>query len=193
MQEQKPIFYTLKAGETIMGARRRWMTFNIYELSRKMGSKTQPGVEYITTVLKVLERFADNVIWTFFEEAPTKFKYFPKPVEIKDGLHEIDKAIKKRDFVNKPISPPQEAEKHPWPNNLIGLIMGFDDPRGVSTFGLKSTGIDIDEAKYLYDKWRLKEWTDPWAIEIVGKSQNRWEMIFKAKEPVFVSEQAINL
>lgn len=221
-------FYKIKIGETPDLARKRWTYFLIQDLSRKMSMKNPPGIEFIGITQKLLYGFPDNVIWTFFEEAPTEFKYFPKPAEIKQKLLDIDLAIKKKNTIpnqgnsifeakectgcdsygnavmenedgarfvysctkcengkkqraapdtigvtrgHKPVwkgrlNPPLDT---PWPNAVIGLIMGVDDPRGISPWGMQTLGIDETEARYLYDCWKRGEWENEWAKEIIAK------------------------
>ncbi len=120
---QSQIFYKQKDGETWEAARRRWTYFLINDLARKMGAKAL-GWEVIVTIQKVLYKFPDNSIWTFFEEAPTKYKYFPKPVEVKDGVYEINKSI------NKSQNPIQQLkdEDCDWCDDA-GFVM-MEDARG---------------------------------------------------------------
>lgn len=61
----------------------------------------------------------------------------------------------------------------PWPNALVGLLMGFKDPRGLSKSGLRFVGIDKDEAEYLYQRYLKKDWDDIWAKEIIAKSKSK--------------------
>ncbi len=62
------------------------------------------------------------------------------------------------------------VEKHPWPNSIIGLLMGFEG-RGPSEYGMNQLGISRDEAKYLYDCWKALDWKNEWAMEIISKSK----------------------
>lgn len=162
-------FYKPKIGETMEQARSKWIYHLIQNLSRKMNMKNPPPDEFINTSRKLLLGFSDNVIWIFFEEAPIEFKYFPKPAEIKQKLLDINVALKKRDLGMAKETKPLVYESHPWPNAVIGLIMGVDDPRGISPWGMQTLGIDETEALYLYDCWKRGEWENEWAKEIIAK------------------------
>jgi hypothetical protein len=61
----------------------------------------------------------------------------------------------------------------PWPAAIEGLLMGFDDVRGVSPSGLKLLGIDQDEARFLYDCFKQKDFNNEWAQEIIERSNVR--------------------
>lgn len=99
------------------------------------------------------------------DKAAKEFDHFPSLAQIKQLSESLQKDMSPRTAIQY-----ESTEKHPWPNKLIGLLMGFDDPRGVSSFGLKSLRLNMDEAKYLYERWKERKWTDPWALEIMEKA-----------------------
>ena len=57
----------------------------------------------------------------------------------------------------------------PWPANLIGLMLCFDDPRGVPASGLKACNVDMDEARFLFDCFKIGDFTNEFAGEILRK------------------------
>lgn len=163
-------FYSTQPGETHKVAKDRWIYAQVQALSRKLNQRKGPGNDYILAVQDICRFFTDNEVYTFFHEAPGTFNFLPKPAEVKTGLWEIKKAIDK----NKPAPahrPIEQAPTFPWPNYIIGLLMGFEDARGVSPFGLGQTGITYDEAQYLYDTWKKGDWENEWALEILTKSK----------------------
>ncbi len=113
--------------------------------------------------------------------AKDNFDNFPSLAQIKQITEQLQRS-KTPGFVHgentNPTKSEEEAPKFPWPNSVIGLIMGFDDHRGVSPSGLRYIGIDMDEARYLYERWKKLEWQDEWALEIIKKCNLKWEDVF---------------
>lgn len=65
----------------------------------------------------------------------------------------------------------------PWPAAIEGLLMGFDDPKGVSPAGLSRVGLTSEEARYLYDVAKKKDFDNEWALELIEKSNSKY--VFK--------------
>lgn len=124
-------------------------------------------IEYLTDHMKLTSIQTQRL----FDRALNEFDIFPsisQIIELKNSL------VRDRDplFAPKPkpaLPPPTHGARAPWSSSLIGLLVGFDDPRGVSPAGLRCLKLDRDEAKYLYDCWKEKKWDDDWAKEIMAK------------------------
>lgn len=159
-------FYSNKSGESIKIAKDKWVLNLIKLLSSQINSHKEPTPEYIWAIQNVTRNFTDNCIHIFFKEAPFKFKYLPKPSEVYSDLKDINKALKKDDPIRVDKAPP--VERWPWPNSVIGLIMGLDDPRGLSPYGMKALDINKDQAKFLHDCWKKLDWNNQWALEIIN-------------------------
>ncbi len=118
-----------------------------------------------------------------FDRALNELDTFPsiaQIVSIKNSLvRDGDPLFKPRP--RAPSLPEPIRAKYPWPNSLIGLVMGFDDPRGVSPSGMRSLGLDATEAKYLYDCWKKQDWKNEWAVEIMAKCDFSIEHLIAGK------------
>lgn len=85
-------------------------------------------------------------------------------------IRELAVDIKKANFVPKKIQQ-EVVKKHEWPNSILGLMMGIKERGYASPFGLRVLNLTADEAEYLFQVSEKKNWSDPWALEILAKSK----------------------
>lgn len=122
---------------------------------------------YMALDLKLTQPQALKVL----EASVNKFTHFPAIAE----LGQVWASVKAEmgDKLSRGKRDPSYVHSDPWPRSLIGLLSGFDDPRGVSPSGLKTLSLDPSEAFYLYGKWKEAAWDDAWAIELIERSRAR--------------------
>lgn len=101
------------------------------------------------------------------ERAVETYDHFPSIAQLRE-CWENPASSEPKTWAPPPIEP---VERFPWPMPIMGLIEGFNDPRGVSKFGLHTLGLTLEEAKFLYECRLAGKWDEPWAREIIAKSK----------------------
>jgi len=117
---------------------------------------------YMTSTLKLTPLQAGLVL----KKASEVLDMFPSIAQV----GELAAEIKRNSAKPKPIVT-ERVERYPWPNSILGLIEGLRERGKASTFALRTLRITEDEAEYLLNAYQRQAWSDPWAIEIIGKAK----------------------
>lgn len=135
--------------------------------------RTAPRGEYLSNLVEWLVKgFTPRQSLMLLERAAESLPHFPSIAELKTIAEFLQKEKPSGTTHGRPIFKETDIDEiHPWPNSVIGLIMGFDDRRVVSPYSLSQLGLTHDEAEFLFRTWKAGDWHNEWALEIIEKAK----------------------